>query len=425
MSKNVFVLGLDERNHQALRSLPGAEQYHFRQLLDMSELPRREADMPLLLAEAERQLKSFDGSVDAIIGYWDFPVSSLVPLLCEPRGLPHAPLEAIVRCEHKYWSRLEQRAVAPEAVPRFAEVDPDSSRVPEELSYPLWLKPVKAFSSELAFRVTDDTEYRQALEQIHQNAGRVGEPFQWVMDQVRLPAEVAEAGGTAGLAEEEAKGQQLTVEGYVHGARPHVYGVIDSDCYPGTSSFLRYEYPSRQPERVRARLVELTERVITRMGLDDTAFNVEYFYDSAEDAVTLLEINPRHSQSHAALFESVDGMANHEAVLRIALGQEPRHSTDGQYAFATKWFLRRFRDGFVRSVPSAEEIAQVEQQIPGVHVDVVAHPGERLSALGGQDSYSFELADIFVGAGDPEESERKYRECVQALRFDIQDADEN
>ncbi|PBO28010.1 hypothetical protein CLM84_22600, partial [Streptomyces albidoflavus] len=35
-------------------------------------------------------------------------------------------LESIVRCEHKYWSRLVQREVAPEAVPGFGLVDLDA-----------------------------------------------------------------------------------------------------------------------------------------------------------------------------------------------------------------------------------------------------------------------------------------------------------
>ena len=425
MSKNVFVLGLDEDNHEILRALPGAEGYRFHPLLAFEELTQGELDMPALLAEAERQLDSFDGPVDAIIGYWDFPVSSLVPLLCEPRGLPHAPLEAIVRCEHKYWSRLEQRAVVPEVVPRFAEVDLEDPRLPEGLSYPLWLKPVKAFSSVLAFRVTDDDQYRNAVQEVRQGAGRVGEPFQWVMDQVQLPREVAEAGGTAGLAEEEGRGRQLTVEGYVRGSEPHVYGIIDSDCYPGTSSFLCYEYPSRQPESVRERLVDLSERVISRMGLDDTAFNIEYFYDPSEDKIILLEVNPRHAQSHAMLFENVNGLANHETALSIALGEEPSLGSGGKYAFAVRWFLRRFRDGFVHSVPSEEEIARVQRQHPGTRIEIVAQPDKWLSELPGQDSYSFELADIFVGARNPEEAERKYRECVDALHFDIRDAEQH
>ena len=37
----------------------------------------------------------------------------------------------------------------------------------------------------------------------------------------------------------------------------------------------------------------------------------------------VLEVNPQHSQSHAELFEQVDGVPNHLAMLRLALGRDP------------------------------------------------------------------------------------------------------
>ncbi|WP_150246012.1 ATP-grasp domain-containing protein [Nocardiopsis quinghaiensis] len=425
MTTNVFVLGLDEQNHEVLLSLPDERGYRFLPLLGLDELGQdREVDMPGLLALATERLDSFEGTVDAILGFWDFPVSSLVPLLGRERGLPCAPLDAVVRCEHKYWSRLEQRAVIPEAVPRFAEVDLEDTAKPEGLSYPLWVKPVKSFSSELAFRVTDDTGFGEAMEEIRAGAGRLGEPFQWVMDRVRLPPAVAEAGGTAAMVEEEATGDQLTVEGYVRDGVPHVYGIVDSPCYPGTSSFLRFEYPSAVPEEVVDRLTDLTERVISRVGLDDVTFNIEYFHDPRSGAIRLLEINPRHSQSHARLFELVRGVSNHEIGLRLALGEEPELERDGGYAVAAKWFLRRFRDGFVSAVPTEEDIARAEEKVPGTKVEVVVSRGQRLSDLSIQDSYSFDLAHVFVGAGDSAECERRYRACVEELPFTIRDTGE-
>ncbi|RKS07837.1 biotin carboxylase [Nocardiopsis sp. Huas11] len=425
MTMNVFVLGLDEQNLQVLRDLPGADGYRFQSLLGWEEIGQEhEVDMPALLELAERRLDSFEETVHAIIGYWDFPVSSLVPLLCEPRGLRSTSLESVVRCEHKYWSRLEQRAVIPEAVPRFAEVDLDESVKPEGLSYPLWVKPVKSFSSELAFRVTDDAGFREAMEEIRAGAGRIGDAFQWVMDRVRLPRDVEEAGGTAGLAEEEAVGDQLTVEGYVRDGVPRVYGIIDSPHYPDTSSFLRYEYPSRVPLKTQERLVDLTERVITRVGLDDTTFNVEYFHDPDSGALTLIEINPRHSQSHARMFELVDGVSNHEICLRIALGQEPDLERGGEYDVAAKWFLRRFADGFVERVPTPEDLERARERVPDSWAEVVAHEGEWLSDLPIQDSYSYELAHVIVGARDADECERKFRECAGELPFTIRGADD-
>ena len=59
---------------------------------------------------------------------------------------------------------------------------------------------------------------------------------------------------------------------------------------------------------------------MTRIGYDGTRFNVEYFWDAERDALTLLEINPRHSQSHAELFAWVDGVANHHHMIELRWG---------------------------------------------------------------------------------------------------------
>jgi hypothetical protein len=137
-----------------------------------------------------------------------------------------------------------------------------------------------------------------------------------------------------------------------------------------------------------------------------------------------LEVNPRHSQSHAELFEQVDGAPNHLAMLRLALGRDPElPCRQSPYRVAAKWFLRRWHDGIVRRHPTELEIERVQQDIPGVTVDVIAHEGDRLSELIGQDSYSYIIANIYVGAEDEAELTEKYQRCVRALPFEI-DEDE-
>jgi hypothetical protein len=97
-SINVFVLGLDEANLTQLRAVPDARRYEFHGLLTIEQL--QVGDIPIvdLLEEAREQLKTFDGPIDAIVGFWDFPVSSMVPILCAEYGLPSAPLRAILTC---------------------------------------------------------------------------------------------------------------------------------------------------------------------------------------------------------------------------------------------------------------------------------------------------------------------------------------
>lgn len=421
MPANIFVLGLDELNVESLHELPHLAQYRFHPLLDVAELTEsEEIELEPLLRKAQQQLESFDGTVDAIVGYWDFPVSSMVPILCGQLGLHSAPLDAVVKCEHKYWSRVEQQKVT-DAHPAFGIVNLEGpAEPPEHMRFPMWLKPVKSYSSALAFKVSDRAEFDDAVARIRAGIGRVGKAFDYLLSMLDLPPEIDEVGGQACLAEEAVGGQQITVEGYVQHGQPYAYGVIDSVSYEGTSSFLRYTYPSQLPAEISHRLIEISERVIEQMDLDDSTFNIEYFWDPETDRISLLEVNPRLSQSHARLFEAVNGLPNHQCMVRLALGEDPELPyRQGDYAIAGKWFLRRFSDGFVRSVPSSAEIERIQHDIPGVAIDIVPNQGDRLSNLPGQDSYSYELADIFVGADNEPDMTDRYERCVRALHFEF------
>ena len=420
MPKNIFVLGLDDLNLETLQEMPDADRYVFHQLFTYDELQQGD-DIPLeeFVEEATRTLEAFPGSVDAIVGYWDFPVSSMVPILCDRFGLRSATLESRLKCEHKYWARLEQSAVIDE-YPRFTVVDPfdDADLAAIDLRYPYWLKPVKSFSSELAMKIESAEDLERAAAEIREDISRVGEPFEYVLAQVKdLPAEIADLGGQVCIAEEAVSGQLCTVEGYRQGEDVVVYGAFDSVPYPGTPSFLRFEYPSRVPDHLQSRMRDISERIIRRVDLDDSTFNIEFFWN--DDAVSVLEVNPRHSQSHAPLVIDVDGMTNHKLMIDLALGEKPTILRgQGPYDCAAKWFLRCFReDGTVTRVPTPDEVRAVEESVEGVQVKVLVSVGDRLSELHDQDSYSYKLAEVFVGASDQKELVDRYERCVDALEF--------
>jgi hypothetical protein len=424
MSTDIFVIGLDEENQRVLDRLPGAGSYRFHGVLTPEELQHGEIDFEALLKAAQHELDAFDGEVGAIVSYWDFPAASLVPILCARLGLPSVSLEAVLKCEHKYWSRLEQRKVIDE-LPEFGVVDLDDEHPapPEGVGYPMWLKPVKSFSSELAFKAENDAEFADAVAEIRAGVGRVGEPFGYVLDQVDLPPEIARVGGAACLAEEALQGVQAAVEGYVFRGEVVVYGALDSINYPDSSSFLRHQYPSQLGEEPVRRMRDVAERVMKQIGFDNGTFSIEFFCDPESGQVALLEINPRHSQSHAELFEFVDGVANHEIMVRLGLGQDPgRRPGKGTYQIAGKWYLRRFEDGVVTRVPTREEIAAVQDRIDGTQIAIVPEVGQRLSDLPEQDSYSFELAQLFVAGHTEHEMVQKYQACVDALPFEFAEA---
>ncbi|TXS32359.1 ATP-grasp domain-containing protein [Streptomyces sp. adm13(2018)] len=415
--KNIFVVGLDDANLPTLEAVPDADSYRFHRLLTIEELQEGEVSVNDLLQRARAVLDAHDGSIDAIVGYWDFPVSTLVPMLGEEYGTRTTSLESVVKCEHKYWSRLEQRK-AIDAHPRFGRVDLDTDTPlpPDGVSFPMWLKPALAYSSELAFGVKDEAEFRTAVEEIRAGIGRVGRPFGTVLDLLDLPEEMRGVGGEVCLAEEAMTGIQVAVEGYVYQGRPTVYGVLDSINYPDSPCFLRHQYPSTLPPDVIRTLHEVSERTMAQIGFDSATFSIEYFYDPHTGEVSLLEINPRHSQSHAELFQYVDGVPNHSRMISLALGRDPAlPGRRGEYAMAAKWYYRWFADGTVHGIPTPEQIAAIEREIPGIRIDIVPEEGQKLSTVSQQDSYSYEVAHIFTGGDDEADLRRKFDRAVAAL----------
>ncbi|MFD6279547.1 acetyl-CoA carboxylase biotin carboxylase subunit family protein [Streptomyces sp. NPDC060209] len=415
--KNIFVVGLDDSNLPTLEAVPDAGSYRFHHLLSVEELQEGEVSVPRLMDRARAVLDAHDGSIDAIVGYWDFPVSTLVPMLGKEYGVRTTGLESVVKCEHKYWSRLEQQKVIDEH-PRFGRVDLDADdpKPPEGVNFPMWLKPALAYSSELAYGVSDMTEFRKAVDEIRAGIGRVGRPFDSVLELLELPPEMEGVGGQVCLAEEAMTGIQVAVEGYVHEGRATVYGVLDSINYPASPCFLRHQYPSSLPAPVIRKLHDVSERTMQQIGLESATFSIEYFYDPKTQDISLLEINPRHSQSHAELFDYVDGVPNHHRMLSLALGQDPALTGGkGPYAVAAKWYYRWFGDGKVHEVPTPERIAAIEREIPGVRIDVVPEEGQKLSTISQQDSYSYEVAHIFTGGDDEEDLRRKFDQAVAAL----------
>lgn len=426
MRWNVFIIGHDELSKRMLPNLRHAEDYAFHELLSLDEVVHAEQyPFARLVSDALDQLQRFPGPVDAIVGYWDFPTSGLLPVLRRARGLPGPSLESFLKCEHKYWSRLEQARSVPECVPAFQALDPFDEGAVEavEIDYPFWIKPVKAHSSHLGFRIENADQLRDVLPAIRRGIGLFGQPFDEITALAELPDEVAAVTGHHCIAERIiSSGRQCTLEGYVQNGEVHLVGLVDSlrdSTHP--SVLLRYEYPSSLPDATRARMLAITRRFIAQTGYDNAPFNIEFFLDEQADHIWLLEINARISRSHAALFQLVDGVPHFQVMVDVALGIPPRMPhREGPYPVAAKQMLRVFEDGLVRRVPSAREIRRVEEAFPGTLVHLNVHEGMRLSALKHQDSFSWELGVLFTGAASHEALAEQIDQCRRMLPFEIE-----
>ncbi len=423
--RNIFIVGIDDFHLAQLQALPDARHYRFHSLFTREELKSGDRfPVARLLQDGREQLRRFGGCIDAIVGYWDFPVSTVLPILRQPFQLPGPTLESVLRCEHKYWSRLEQARVAPEHVPPFCAVDPFHTDPLSTLTveFPFWIKPVKAVLSYLGFRVRNHVEFQLAIAQIRRGIHRFGDPFNLILGFADLPPEVAIVDGNHCIAEGLiSAGHQCTLEGYVYQGRVEVYGVVDSLREgPAQSSFSRYQYPSRLPPPVQARMSGLADRVMRHIGYDCAPFNMELYWEENSDRIWLLEINTRISRSHAPLFQMVDGRYHHQVMIDLGLGSKPAMpSREGPYGCAAKFMMRHYEDATVQRVPTAQEIQTIEADMPGVIIELGVDQGIQLSSLRDQDSYTYEVATVFIGARDNAELEARYAQVLRSLPLEF------
>ena len=431
MAENVFVIGVVEsdpshsysmRYFEAIRN---AHRYRFHPLLSANQVyGASHYPVAELLEEAEGTLRAFPERIDGLLTHRDFPSSTMAPILREALGLPGPSLESVLRCEHKYWSRVEQQAVVPEHVPRFALVDPyDVDGAGDiALDYPFWIKPVRSYASVLGFLIESDDDLRRALEQIRDGIGRFAEPFNHLLGFADIPPEIAEADGYHCVAEEIiSSDKQCTLEGYVYDGEPLVYGVVDSVRAEGGSSFVRYQYPSRLPRKVQDRMVAAAHKILRRTGYDNGPFNMEFFYDEDTDKVWVLETNARISGAHSPIFQMVEGTPHNEVAVELSLGRRPDYPRgEGEFACAAKFMLRRFEDGVVTAIPSDEEVEQAREEFPELHLELRVQPGTVLGEMVEQDSYSYEYAVAYLGGADEDDLGEKYERLTQMLTFEFE-----
>ncbi|WP_422073375.1 ATP-grasp domain-containing protein [Tranquillimonas rosea] len=424
----VCLVGSDTFNLHLVQEIAEAADWDIVPVLSSDDVQPSQGkiDFDDLLRRAEGVISDLAQGPDAIIGHLDFPVTALVSLLNRKFGLPGASPEAVARCEHKYWMRQEQAAEFPDTTPRTVPLNPFAPEAAhrDAPEYPFWMKPVKAHSSKLGHLVRDDADFDAGLHACRNHIHQHGEPFNVFLGHLdKECGQPSEIDGNFALAEELISAPRLfTLEGFVRKGRPVIYGAIESRRGgPSGTSLSSYHYPAAIPKSVIDTATATVGRLLKRFGFDDAPFNVEFFWNDETDELHLLEINPRFSKSHSPLFRIVDGASHHKQAIQLALGQKPElPSGQGAQPMAAKYMIRSTEaDGLVRRVPTDDEISALKKLIPDLEVQVLVGQNERLSSLPDQDSYTYELADLFIGGAGHEVIEDAYRRCLDSMDFHI------
>lgn len=288
-------------------------------------------------------------------------------LLAERMGWPGTPVNAILACQHKFFARQVLQRVAPEANVPFELLDAEyGAPIPPGLSYPRFVKPVKAAFSVLARRVDNHDELHR-----HTRFGawelwvirRLVEPFERL---ARAPLGADLPSAHRMLLEAPVQADQFNLDGYVFQGQTHAVGVVDAIMYPGTQAFMRHECPTRLPADVQARALEVARRFLAAVGFTHGLFNMEFFFDAASDRLSVIEFNPRMASQYSDLYRRVLGIDLHAMALALAHGRDPagaRRSLPTAGA-AASFVYRAFDPAQAVHLPSAAQTRAFEQAHP-------------------------------------------------------------
>jgi len=375
----------------------------------------------------DSMVRQHGGRIHGVMSSSDYPGATAAGAIASRLGLPGASPARLIRASHKYYSRLVQRRAVPEATPSFALIDPSRPGVLlPEIPFPCFIKPVKGAFSMLARQVGSPEELSAFLGQ-----PAVGE---FVCDYMgifnRLVKEFTDFSfdGRYFIAEELLVGNQITVEGYCRGGRVEFLGVTDSAMYPGTGSFMRFDYPSACSPGTISRIKEIARRTVSALGLTDTLFNIEMVYNPGRDSIHLLEINPRMCGQFADLYQKVDDVNGYETALAIASGEWLPPPGKGGFRIAASFPLRTFTEVRTVAAPDDVRIRRAEALFPGTLIWNECQTGEGLGeGLILEDGMSRRYAVINMGGPDSkvlQERLEKVRECLGYV-FDRVDSAKN
>ncbi len=413
----VLVVSATHRDHRELKLLfPSGIDFRFHDYASscLEDLISGKGDGAVAdpLIEVDCILAGLNGTkIDAVISSDDYPGAALAAIIAERLGLPGPDPKAVLVAQHKYLSRVAQAELVPDAVPPFLLIDTDEgTHLPDETSFPLFVKPVKSFFSVGAEKVASRAELATLL------------PRWRGLDQFFLPLErmlESHAGMSIGskrlIAEGVLKGVQSTVEGYVFGGKASVFGVVDSVMFPGTIAFERFDYPSSLPSSVQAAIAGIAIRLVQGLGFDNGLFNIEMMYDTDTGLISIIEINPRMASQFADLYEKVDGTSSYQVLLDVAQGRCPCFTQrQGRYPFAASCVMRAFADHHVIRVPDEAEVGRIAGLYPDMRIELHAIPGRKLTDEL-NDGHSYRYGIVNLGGSDLADVLQKFEAMREAL----------
>jgi ATP-grasp domain len=332
----------------------------------------------------DAMILKYGGKIDGVFSSNEQFGTLAAALIAQRLALPGQNPETILSTQHKYEARKQLKKFAPELCPEF-DIIPYTitEAAARKLSYPLFVKPVKATFSVLARRCDSPEELIKHLTfkpwEKH-IVKRLIEPHNQALKRFPQFTE----GARNLIIETPLSGEQVNVDCVILNGKVSVLGIVDEVMYPGTMAFMRFDYPSRLPDSVQERIKQASAKVLKGYKLNDGLFNLEFFYDVEQDSLKLIEINPRLAAQIALFYLWVDGIDVYELGFDMVRQNSSARRTKEissqptQNGAATSFVWRSFDGTSCPRIPTQEDWLWLKQTYPEARLEVYAKQGGSL-----------------------------------------------
>jgi len=346
--------------------------------------------------------------IDGVVSTDDYPGQMISCLVAHELGLRGPEPHTFLPLQDKYYMRKLEKRCVPEATPEFETISCEDPHL-THVSFPCIVKPMKGAGSLGTLYIHS----QQQLDLLYEIPDLYMQPLHDVLahyTDYKMPYHAL-------LVENFARGEQVTVDGFVDDNDVYMLGVVDCHLDPYTLRFERFRYPSRLALSVQRRLYEIVTRLVQAAELRNTFFSVECRYDCQTDEITIIEMNTRMSSQFADMYEKVDGFHPYQIAVDIACGDVPRVThRSGSYRYAMGFCIHTDADYFVESVPTPEEKQAIMYDIPDIRIEVDVKPGLRMSSCDNA-VFVYGYAMLNIGGDNDQEIEDAFYEASSRLNF--------
>ncbi len=362
---------------------------------------------------------------DGVVGTHD---SSAVfaAIIAEETGKRFATVQSTICCQNKYLCRRIQRAYTPDHTPGFC-LALDYLRNPERLQAPFFIKPVRANISFGAHRI----ETPQQLEfYIGSESMDIARFNQYYLEAIESYSKHYNAINMATcnsfLCEDLIDGNQVTVDGYIFEGELTCFGVTKAVFHPRTNSFSHHEFPYELSTWLHSAITSALSRLIPKIGLNNSFFNVELRIDETAGTFKIIEVNSRIAFQFARTIEAVTGISPLYMLCDVAVGRRPALTpqTEHLFNYCYNFELHRFSDAKILQTPTKSVFDEIALKYPEVRIRNLIHENVNLSDFK-HNPESFRYCILDVPGNSREEIMSKYDDVTAMLSYKFDTPDEN